>query len=109
MKDTISDGTTGQQQKEGDHDIWTKQGNQVIAKHRINTMHLRADSKFECIRDDVQPIELETVSKDKHVHDVERSIRTIKEQARMTIHGLPYIEDTQEQLSRSLLDTAYKT
>jgi hypothetical protein len=41
---------------------------------------LHSDSDFECIRDAVRPIEMNIVPPDSHVGEIERSIRTIKEQ-----------------------------
>jgi hypothetical protein len=49
-----------------------------------------ADQEFECARDSLAPIHLDTVPPDSHVGDVERSIRTIKERSRATVHGLPF-------------------
>jgi hypothetical protein len=51
---------------------------------------LHADNEFECIRDHILPINLNTVAADGHVGEVERSIRTIKERNRSTVHGLPF-------------------
>ena len=42
-------------------------------------MHLIADLEFECIRDAILPVTLETVSKYDHVGDIKRSILTVKE------------------------------
>ncbi len=53
-------------------------------------MDVHADNEFACIRDDIRPVEMDTVPADEHVGEVERSIRTTKERARCTIHGLPY-------------------
>jgi hypothetical protein len=62
-----------------------------LYEHRgFEIMDIHADNEFECIRDDIRPIELDIVPVDEHVGEVERSIRTIKERARCTIHGLPY-------------------
>jgi hypothetical protein len=46
--------------------------------------------EFKCIRDSILPVLLDTFATDAHVGDVERSICTIKERCRSTIHGLPY-------------------
>jgi hypothetical protein len=55
---------------------------------RVRDVH--ADNEFECIRDDIRPIELDIVPADSHVGEVERSVRTLKERTRCTVHGLPY-------------------
>ena len=52
---------------------------------------VHANHKFECVRDDLRPIELNVVARDSHVGEIERSIRTtIKERLRSCVHGLPY-------------------
>jgi hypothetical protein len=51
---------------------------------------IRADNKFECIRDDIYPITMNIVTADSHVGEVERSIRTVKERLRTCVHGLPF-------------------
>lgn len=51
---------------------------------------LHVDNEFECIRHHLLPIVLNVVPADSHVGEVERSIRTIKERLRATIHGLPF-------------------
>ena len=43
-----------------------------------------------CITDDVLPIKMIIVATDKHVGEVEKSIRTIKDATRCHIHILPY-------------------
>ena len=56
----------------------------------LNIAHLRGDGEFECIRNSIRPTLLHIASKGQHVPEVERSIRTIKERIRSTMHGLPY-------------------
>jgi hypothetical protein len=51
---------------------------------------LHTDNEFECIREHISPINLNTVAADGHVGEIERSIRTIKERNRSTVHGLPF-------------------
>jgi hypothetical protein len=51
---------------------------------------LHTDNEFECIREHILPVHLNTVASDGHVGKVERSIRTIKERNRTTVHGLPF-------------------
>jgi hypothetical protein len=49
-----------------------------------------ADIEFECVRTMLQNIHLDTTPPEEHVGEVERSIRTIKERVRATVHGLPF-------------------
>jgi hypothetical protein len=51
---------------------------------------IHADCEFECLRQHILPTNLNIVATDSHVGEVERSIRTIKERNRATVHGLPY-------------------
>ena len=51
---------------------------------------IHADNEFECIRDDVSPVHLDIVTANGHVPEIERSIRTMKEDARTVIHGMPF-------------------
>ena len=62
----------------------------VYTDRGFTVTDIHADLEFDCIRDDVAPIHLEIVPKDEHVHEVERSIRTIKEGTRTMVNGLPY-------------------
>ena len=48
------------------------------------------DKEFECLRESLGNVSLEICGPDKHVPEVERSIRTMKETMRATAHGLPY-------------------
>ena len=56
----------------------------------LTITHVHADSKFKCIQNSIRPALLNLVAPGKHVSEVERSIRTIKERVRCMIHGLPY-------------------
>ena len=51
---------------------------------------IHVDHEFECLRYDLAPSQLNVTPADDHVGEVERSIRTIKERVRTTIHGLPF-------------------
>ena len=51
---------------------------------------IHANNEFECIRDDVRPVEMNIVPADSHVGEIERSVRTLKERLRTCVHGLPY-------------------
>jgi hypothetical protein len=70
-----------------------KQFNLVIKlynSHGFSIEDIHSDHEFDCIRNDVLPTQLNVVAADAHVGDVARSIRTIKERVRSTIHGLPF-------------------
>jgi hypothetical protein len=56
----------------------------------FNIRDLHNNMEFGCIRNDVLPTRLNVTAADDHVGEVERSIRTIKERTRTTIHGLPF-------------------
>jgi hypothetical protein len=44
----------------------------------FNVTQLEAEQEFQCITNDVLPKILNVADADDHVHEVERSIRTIK-------------------------------
>lgn len=56
----------------------------------FSVVTIHCDNEFECLRNDVLPAQLNVMAPDDHQGDVERSIRTIKERVRSTIHGLPF-------------------
>ena len=56
----------------------------------LSVRDIHADNEFECIREDIRPVELDVVPADSHVGEIERSNRTMKEHLRTTVHGLPY-------------------
>ena len=66
---------------EADIEQYSKRGFDVVDVH--------ADKEFECIADDIKP-HAEICPADAHVPIVERSVRTMKETCRKTIHGLPF-------------------
>ena len=51
---------------------------------------IHCDNEFYCLENDLYPIQLNVTPADDHVGEIERSIRTIKERVRTTIHGLPF-------------------
>ena len=61
---------------------YTGRGFEVVDVH--------ADKEFECLRESLGNVSLEICGPDKHVPEVERSIRTMKETMRAMAHGLPY-------------------
>jgi len=63
---------------------------------------VNADNEFEPIRNMVLPAHLHTVAKGKYVPEVERSIRTTKEDTRAGLHGVPF-ERFPNSMTRGLL------
>ena len=57
--------------------------------------------------DEVLSTVLNTADADDHVHEVERSIRTIKERVRCTVQGLPY-RRVPRVMMRSIVEWAHK-
>ena len=56
----------------------------------LTVTNIHADNEFECCRTELRPIILNIAGTGMHVGEVERSIRTIKERVRCSIHGLPF-------------------
>jgi hypothetical protein len=48
----------------------------------FNISRIEADQEFSCIANDILPIPLNVADADDHVHEVEWSIRTIKERTK---------------------------
>jgi hypothetical protein len=59
----------------------------------FNITRVEADQEFVCITNNILPIQLNAAVTDDHVHEVEWSIRTVKERTRCTIQGLPLKKD----------------
>ena len=81
--------------------IYHSRGFEIIDVH--------ADIEFEPLREPLRPIQLHTVAKDDHVTSIERSIRTVKEDTRTCVHGLPFsklpkmlLVDMVKQMNRNL-------
>ena len=51
---------------------------------------VHADHEFQCIREEIRPINLDVAAPDDRVHEIERSIRTVKERVRCTMHSFPF-------------------
>jgi hypothetical protein len=69
----------------------TKKILQLYEQRGFQIIDIHADHEFACIRDELRPVEMDTVVPvDEHVGEIERSIRTTKERTRCTIQGLPY-------------------
>ena len=58
----------------------------------IHIHNLNTDNEFECIKDDILPVQLNVVTGENHVGDVERFIRTVKEGTRCDIQRLSYTQ-----------------
>ena len=72
-----------------------------IYDHRgFKITNIIGDCEFECLREDIRPIELTTTAADEHVGDIERSIRTIKEGIRCIVQSLPYTRYTKLMINR---------
>ena len=56
----------------------------------FEVVDVHTDKEFECLRESLGNVSLEICGPDKHVPEVEHSIRTMKETMRATAHGLPY-------------------
>ena len=56
----------------------------------IHVNQINNDNEFECIRNDILPINLKVITAEEHIGDVERSIRTLKEGTRCDVQRLPY-------------------
>ena len=59
-------------------------------KHGFEVVDAHADKEFECLRESLGNVSLEICGPDKHIPEVERSIRTMKETMQATVHGLLY-------------------
>ncbi|KAI2505105.1 Reverse transcriptase (RNA-dependent DNA polymerase) [Fragilaria crotonensis] len=62
----------------------------IYSSRGLTVCDIHTDNEFDCVRDDVRPIDMNTVTTDSHVGEIERSIRTIKERLRCCVHGLPF-------------------
>ena len=56
----------------------------------LNVIQIAANNEFECIRDNIKPIILNTSAADEHVSEVERTISVIQVRVRGQINSLPY-------------------
>jgi hypothetical protein len=69
-----------------------KKRKQLYSQQGFRITHMMMDGQFEMLRGDLasMQINLNTVSNDKHVPDIEQHIRTIKEQTRSMYNTLPF-------------------
>ena len=51
----------------------------VYRARGFEVLGLHADNEFECLRNEILPVELDICSMDAHVPEVERSIRTTQD------------------------------
>ena len=56
----------------------------------LTVTQINCDNEFEPVREHFRPIFFNVVAADEHVGDVERSIRTVKEDVRCLLADLPY-------------------
>ena len=69
----------------------------------FNVNWIHRYGQFKCIHETIHPTLLHTAAPEQHIPEVERSIRTLKDDVRTTIHGLPYTKYTRLMLKS--LDT----
>jgi hypothetical protein len=82
----------------------------VINMHEtrgFNISRIEADGEFNCISNDILPLPLIIADADDHVHEVERSTRTIKERTRCTVQGLPF-RRIPKVMMRAVIEGAHK-
>ena len=63
---------------------------QLYNSRGFNVTELKADGEFKCLQDDILPVSFDPVAADDHVSDVERSIRTVKDDLRTLTQSLPF-------------------
>ena len=68
----------------------------------LTVSHVHADYEFESVRLSLLPTELQVVGQGDHVPEIERSVRTLKDDFRTIVHALPYTYFTRLMI-RSLL------
>ena len=56
----------------------------------IHVNQINTDNEFECIKNDILPTNLNVVAAEKHVGEIERSIRIMKEGTRRDVQRHPY-------------------
>ena len=63
---------------------------EIYDNRGFNIVELKADNEFKCLASEIGPIHLDPIATDDHVSDVEKSIRTIKDDLRTLTQGLPF-------------------
>ena len=56
----------------------------------FDVQHIHCDGQFECLQDSLQPINFNIAAPEQHVPEIERTVRTLKDDIRTTVHGLPF-------------------
>ena len=56
----------------------------------FNVVDVHADNEFMCVKEEFRPIHMDIVPADRHVGEIERSVKTVKERLRSTVHGLAF-------------------
>ena len=62
----------------------------VYKAQNLNTIQIDDNMEFRYLENELLPVKLNLAAADKHVSDVEQSIRTIKEGTRTILRGLRY-------------------
>ena len=65
----------------------------VVTKYHnrgFHVQHIHCDGQFECLVELFDPIHFHIASPSQHVPEIERAIRTLKDDVRTTFHGLPF-------------------
>ena len=67
--------------------------NQVIklySNRGFTVRELVGDNEFECISNDISPIQVNIIARDTHVPDAENSAKVMKERIRCILNAPPY-------------------
>jgi hypothetical protein len=73
----------------------------------FNITRVEGDREFACITNDILPIQRNAADADDHVHEVERSIRTVKERTRCAVQRLPF-KRIPKAMMRAAIEGAHK-
>jgi len=71
----------------------------------FDIIRVEGDREFACLKNDFQPIDVNIADADDHVHEAERSVRTLKERTRCSVHTLPY-KRIPRTVVKSIVETA---
>ena len=75
----------------------------MYKKRGIRISQINADNEFECIREEVHPTHLNVVAAGKHVGDIERGNKSLKEGTRCKLHQYPYEYYQQKIIKRCVI------
>jgi len=73
----------------------------------FNMSDIHADQEFACIQQEILPTNLNIAAADDHVHEIERSIQTVKEQVQCLFRGLPF-QVVPRAIIRAMVENAVK-